>query len=104
MKKKLFVWMWHKHGCMLTHNNCPGFSAKNELPLVRFAAQNAQAIQMSSPSVLMHDYRLGFSAKNGLPLVRFAAQNMQAIQMSSPSVLMRDYRPGFSAKNGLPPW
>ena len=102
MKKKLFVWMWHKHGCMLTHNNCPGFSAKNELPLVRFAAQNAQAIQMSSPSVLMHDYRPGFSAKNGLPLVRFAAQMCSQYKCLPPRCLCAITFQDFQLKMGSP--
>ena len=61
-------------------NNGAGFTAKNGLPLVRFAARNMQAIQMSSPTALMRDYRLGFSAKNGLPPLRFAAQNVQEIK------------------------
>ena len=45
---------------VLMRNNRPGFSAKNGLSLVRFAEQNMQAIQMSSPSVLRHDCRPGF--------------------------------------------
>ena len=50
------------------------FSAKNETPLIRFAAEYDGNTNVF-PIKLIHNNRLGFSAKNSLPLAIFSAQH-----------------------------